>query len=191
MNNAKLNPPPTRGCVIYLLCGATALFGLAVLFAVLLAVRNAHWEASKLTRVRDAVVEMKAKRGHRLPLYAARNLDAQLEQIRGMPEIEDIHVYETDLTSEGMKHIGTLPNLKRVTVFALVGDEGLLALGECKSLEWVDIYDRSITPEAIAELQSRLPGATINTIYEPIEDRHPPTQAEAPADAPDTPPDSN
>jgi len=78
MSNAKRDSPPTRGCASILGCGIIALFGLAALFAVFLAIQSARWEASKLTRVRDAVAEMRAKGGHRMSLYDTRNVDKQL-----------------------------------------------------------------------------------------------------------------
>jgi hypothetical protein len=192
MSNAKPDSPSTRGCAFILVSGITVLFGLAASFAVFLEVQDARWEASKLTRVQDAVAKMKAERGHRLFLYSTRNVDEQLKQIRGMSEIEEILLSDgADLTAEGMKHIGTLPNLKRFTTSALVGDEGLLALRDCKSLEWVSVFDDSISPEAIAELQSHIPKANIGTVYEEIEDPHPPTQVKPMAEIPDTKSDSN
>jgi len=111
-----------------------------------------------------------------------------------MPEIEDLHLWDgVDITEEGMKHIGTLPNLKKFTTSALVGDEGLLALRKCKALEWVNIYDDGITPEAIAELQSHIPNVQVDTIYAPIERRPAsrPIQGNPPAEIQDATSDSN
>lgn len=169
---AMSDSPPARGCLFQLLVGITALCAVLGLLVVLAAVQHARWEASKLTRVRDAVAKMKSEGGHRLGLYSARNIDAQLEQIRGMPDIETIYLDGTDLTAVGMQHIGTLPNLKSFLAYEAVGDAGLLALRNCKLLESVAIYDRSITPEAIAELQSHLPNVSIGTRHdEALRDR--------------------
>lgn len=117
--------------------------------------------------LRRQVKEIRAGKTDSLSLHSTRGTDTLLEQIRGMPEIEHVYLDSTDITPVGMRHIGTLPNLKSIMAYDGVGgDEGLLALRNCKKLKSVAIFDGTITAEAIAELEREIPNARIGTKHE-------------------------
>ena len=72
-----------------------------------------------------------------------------------------------DLTDEGLKYLGYLPNLNTVEIGAYrgefpkqVSDQGLMALAEAPNLSRLRICrdeSRRITPEGIAKLKERIP----------------------------------
>ena len=112
------------------------------------------------------VGDLQAGKRHDLRLFTLRNTDSLLKQIRGMPEIEEIYVDRTDITAAGMRHLGTLPNLKTIMAYQCVGDAGLLELRHCTKLEQVVIYDRSITRGAVAELKRHIPNVRVATSHD-------------------------
>lgn len=104
--------------------------------------------------------ELKSGETNAVHLTTTRRTDDLLEQIRGMPEIEEIFMEEVDVTPAGMRHIGTLPNLKHIFGYTRIGgDEGFLELRNCRRLEVVVIFDHTITDDAVAELKRALPNA--------------------------------
>jgi len=122
-------------------------------------------------RIRRNVDALKAGKTKTLHLVSIRHTDTLLEQVRGMPEIEDIYMENADITVVGMRHLGSLPNLRTVMVYTSeIGDEGMLELRTCTKLESLAIYDRRITEDAIAKLRRYIPNIRINTKHdeEPI-----------------------
>ena len=112
------------------------------------------------------MADLKAGRRHDLNLLLLTNTDSLLEQIRGMPEIEDIYLEGTDITAVGMRHLGTLANLKTMMAYQKIGDEGLLQLRDCTKLEQLVIYDRSITRDAVSELKRHIPNVSVATSHD-------------------------
>lgn len=118
-------------------------------------------------QLRSNIGDLKAGRTKLLQLSATRNTDALLDQIRGMPEIEELILDDVDITVAGLSKLSDLPNLRRVLSYAGVeGDKGLLALRDCKKLEAVAMFDSSITAEAVAELRQHLPQVRIITSHD-------------------------
>jgi hypothetical protein len=113
------------------------------------------------------VKELKAGKTKTLHVIGTRRTDSLLEQIRGMPEIEDVYMEDTDITAAGMRHLGTLPNLKTMMVYnGAAGDEGMLELRNCTKLESLAIYDTRITEDAIAELHRYIPSVRVGTKHD-------------------------
>jgi hypothetical protein len=132
------------------------------------------WVASQIREMRaypvrkfeQNVADLEAGRRHDLSLIGLGDTDSLLEQIRGMPEVEDVFIDVTDITVVGMRHLGTLPNLKTVLAYSIIGDEGLLQLRRCTKLEKLVIYDLSITQQAVAELKRDIPNVRVATSHD-------------------------
>jgi hypothetical protein len=162
--NPITDSPPASGGSSLLL----RWIGLAILAAVIAWLMNGpisfYLDHSDVRKIRRNVAELKAGKTKTLHLIFIRNTDTLLEQIRGMPEIEDVYIEDTDITAAGMRHLGTLPNLKSLMAYNGVGsDAGMLELRNCTKLEHVEIYDRSITEDAIAELKRHIPNVRVTT----------------------------
>jgi hypothetical protein len=107
----------------------------------------------------------KEKTGH-FSLICTRNTDWVVEQVRGMPEIEHVSMEREHITVAGMKHLGTLPNLKSMHVYyggPGICDEGILELRNCSKLESLILLNAPITEEGIAALQRYLPNVRVAT----------------------------
>ncbi len=117
-------------------------------------------------RLRRNIDELKAGKTKGLVLISIRHTDSLLQQIRGMSEIEDVIIEHSDITVVGMRLLGTLPNLKHVLAYNAIGDAGMLELRHCTKLESLELYDRSITDDAVAEMQRNLPSVRIATRYD-------------------------
>ena len=127
---------------------ATITLTLFVIFAASLAPVLLDMSDGGVRRVRRNVAELKAGRTKTLHLTGTRHTDMLLDQIRGMPEIEDIFIQDADITVIGMRQLGTLPNLRSMMAYNAIGDDGMLELRTCPKLESVAIYDGRITQSA-------------------------------------------
>jgi hypothetical protein len=102
-----------------------------------------------------------------------------------------------DITVVGMRHLGTLPNLKTMMVYTSgQGDEGMLELRTCTKLEQLVIYDGRITDDAIAELKRHVPNVRVGTNHEDgwrgeAADAERDVDVNDPAPTPDAPAESN
>ena len=114
--------------------------------------------------IRRQVTELKAGRINYLYLIGTHNTDTLLEKIRGMPGIERVYIEDTDITAAGMRHLGTLPNLKSLMAYDDVGGaEGMLELRNCTNLKSFENRDESITEDDIAELKRHIPNVVVST----------------------------
>jgi hypothetical protein len=137
------------------------------------------------------VKQLQSGKTNSLHLTSTRHTDTLVEQVRGMPEIEHVYMEDTDITVVGMRHLGTLPNLKSMMVYnRAAGDAGMLELRNCTKLEQLMIYDQRITDHAIAELHTHLPNVSVSTKHHEDRRAH---DLEPDGDSDDTPraPDSD
>ena len=62
---------------------------------------------------------------------------------------------------DGLKSLGNLTNLKRLTVAnTAVSDEGLKSLENLRRLEYLDVYGTQVSKQGAATLKEKLPSLT-------------------------------
>jgi len=119
---------------------------------------------------RKNVEDLKAGSTNWLFIVLIRDADPLLEEIRGMPEVEHVAIEASRISIVGMRHLGTLPNLKTVKAYYSehqtgVSDEGMLELRNCKKLEALLIFG-GLTQEGIAEINRQMPNVRVITEHE-------------------------
>jgi hypothetical protein len=119
---------------------------------------------------RKNIEDLKAGRTNWLFIVLKREADSLLEEIRGMPEVEHVAIEASHISIVGMRHLGTLPNLKTVQAYYSehqtgISDEGMLELRNCKKLEALFIYG-GLTQEGVAEINRQMPNVRVITKHE-------------------------
>lgn len=117
--------------------------------------------------VQSSLADLKSRKTTALTLDGTRNTDWVVEQVRGMPEIEHVFMMKEHITVAGMRHLGTLPNLKAMVVYSGgpgICDEGMLELRHCKKLERLMLLGAPISDKAIQELKRAVPNVRVSTV---------------------------
>ena len=122
------------------------------------------------SRFRENVEELRTGKTNFLFLNGMREADALLEEIQGMPEIENVFIDSSDISMVGMRYLATLPNLKMLEAYYSlhdtgVCDEGMLELRNCKKLKVLVIYG-GLTDEGITEINRQMPNVRVITKHE-------------------------
>jgi Leucine rich repeat len=91
---------------------------------------------------------------HTLNLSATKITDAGLATLRSLPNLRILYLSEAQVTDAGLQHLKGLPNLKDLSLFRTrVTDEGLALLGGMKNLQKLILGDGPITDRGLAYLR--------------------------------------
>ena len=99
---------------------------------------------------------------HNIYFYETTGTDALLAKLRGVPGVESLRLDLTDVSDDGMRHVATLPHLKKLILYGgrlSVGDSGLAHLKTLASLQTLELINTRVTDEGLAVLK-RLARAT-------------------------------
>ena len=86
--------------------------------------------------------------------------DADLEHLSGLETLEILHLGGTDITGNGLAHIASLTNLKKLNIggayqkASLIDDNGLKHLANLNNLEELVLSDTQISDDGLANLSN-------------------------------------
>jgi len=84
--------------------------------------------------------------------------DGHLAKLRGIPNIETLHLDDTAITDKGLEHLATLPGLCHLSLAnTAISDNGLAHLSGIKALDWIDLSGTNVTPHGVEKLRRSLP----------------------------------
>lgn len=139
-------------------------------FAVLVFLFHAWWTSP--TRWDQEQLDTQVRRlrtgeSREILLYDTQwGTDRLLKQLSGMAEVESLVLDLTNVSDAGMRHVATLPNLKRLVIEGGnpgVGNRGLSFLTGCP-VEKLELINTKVDDEGLAHLQS-LPNLRALTVY--------------------------
>jgi hypothetical protein len=118
----------------------------------------------------------KLRRLHTFESYGTLNSDAGLVHLKELPQLRELFLIdfrpESGITDEGLVHVGEMKSLHLLSIHASsVTDQGLIHLEKLPELEELYLSTTKVTPEGVKRLQSALPNAKV-TIYFPPQNRH-------------------
>ena len=97
-------------------------------------------------------------------LYDTQDTDDLLEKVRGMVEVEELDLDLTDVSDNGMRHVATLPKLRRLHIYAGgVSDQGLSLLKSNQSITSLELSNTLVTDDGLRGL-TELPNLQSLTI---------------------------
>ena len=99
----------------------------------------------------------------RLNLHGAKITDAGASQLRTLRELRELNLGATQLSAKGLGFLAELEKLEKLSLSGLsrLDDEAVPVLAAMKSLQWLDITDTKITPEAVERLRTGKPGLVV------------------------------
>jgi Leucine-rich repeat (LRR) protein len=88
--------------------------------------------------------------------------DADLENLKAVPELKSLTLHSTKVTDEGLTHLLALENLKELDLTNTnVSDAGLKVLQDLKSLEKLHVHNTAVTNAGLKEFRSALPSCSL------------------------------
>ena len=99
----------------------------------------------------------------RLRFGGCKNVgDTGLRFISGLHNLQELSLYDTAITNDGLVHMQDLRQLRILSLAATqITDKGLRNIQELKNLEALEISDTKVTSEGIESLQKHLPNCVI------------------------------
>lgn len=99
-----------------------------------------------------------------LNLESTSLTDEGVGSLRALEELECLSLKGTRIGSAALRRIADLPALEELDLaYTAIDDQALVYLADCEHLEYLDLTGTKVTPEAIEELQQRLPDCSIIT----------------------------
>ncbi len=140
----------------------SALFVVATFgFFTLVSVMDKRYHESELRFSQDdmnaQIAAVKAGPRKSIFLYCSVGTDGLLEQLRGVPELEELNLHLTDVSDAGLKPLTELPRLKRLVVYGGapgVSDKGFVHIASLPNLECLKLINTFITDESIPSLKN-------------------------------------
>jgi hypothetical protein len=78
-------------------------------------------------------------------LYQSTDTDAKLDRLKQADALEILILDECDVTADGLRHLGSLPNLKTLVIAnSPVGDRGAMNLPRCRRIENLALVNASL-----------------------------------------------
>jgi hypothetical protein len=100
-----------------------------------------------------AVAGLKTIREVKLPAAVSQVTDKGVAALAALPDLETLHVDNTQLTDAGLAKLKGLKNLKKLTIAnTKVTDKGLAALKDFPALEWVGVGKLNVTATGLTSL---------------------------------------
>ena len=88
--------------------------------------------------------------------------DAQLKQVRELPQLKRLFIPNTQVTDDGLKYLAGLSNLEHLCLGCTdVTDGGLDNLRSLSGLRFAEFYGTKVTDAGVAKLQQALPNCKI------------------------------
>ena len=95
-------------------------------------------------------------------LFSSRVTDAGLVHLKGLTNLEKMHLWDTAITDAGLVHLKGLTNLAHLSLTTTkVTDAGLVHLKGLTKLGWLDLADTKVTDAGVKKLQQALPNCKI------------------------------
>jgi hypothetical protein len=159
--------------------GITAVL-LAILFSVGLfrAVESAkerqkRREREQFERVQNdldrQLVNVESGRQNGIFLYCTEDTDKLLQRIPQTSKVASIDFELTDVTEKGLRHLTTLPHLRKLVLYGgspSVDNEGLLQLKGCTNLESLELINTKVTADGLDVLAELPKLQSLKLFYE-------------------------
>lgn len=89
--------------------------------------------------------------------------DDQLATIGGLKNLTRLHLENTYVTDEGLRHLKELAYLEYLNLYGTrITDAGMHALSALSNLKKLYVWQTGVTPEGVAKLKEALPGLEVN-----------------------------
>ncbi|HET6881310.1 MAG TPA: hypothetical protein VFI31_14205 [Pirellulales bacterium] len=90
--------------------------------------------------------------------------DANVKQIGRLAALRTLSLSDRGLSDECLPHLAGLANIESLSlVGAAISDDGLERFPELPTLRWLDLIMTKVTPDAVADLQRRMPRLKVRT----------------------------
>ena len=94
--------------------------------------------------------------------YGSEFSDAELEKLKGLPHLQGVDLFATNISDSGLEHLTRLPQLKELDLsYTKVSDTGLEHLKGLTELQGLYLTVTKVSDSGVEKLQKSLPNTSI------------------------------